>query len=99
MFFSVLNEKIRIAIYVKPFASKTKIIKVSDKELHLALHAKPKEGEANEALILWLSKWLKIPKTQIECEHGIHCRHKVFSIPNQILFLEKLTEIERLHRF
>ncbi|USN55514.1 MAG: DUF167 domain-containing protein [Candidatus Peribacteria bacterium] len=49
--------------------------------------APPKEGEANKALILFLSDLLAIPKSTISITRGIKSRHKVVTIDREDLSL------------
>lgn len=49
--------------------------------LRVKLSAAPKEGEANRELILFLAKWLKVPKSQIVLVQGEQSRVKRLQIP------------------
>jgi len=80
--FKIETQKIQLKIFVKPNARQTKIVKIAEDELHIALHAKPQEGEANKALIEFLAEWLNIPKSQITLQHGNTSRHKTMVIPS-----------------
>ena len=84
-----------LKIYVKPNAKKSQLIGIKDNELHIALHAKPQEGEANKELIHFLSDEFDIPKSQIEIVKGHQSRHKTVRLPA----VEKLkTVLNRLIR-
>lgn len=72
-----LNEtELILSIFVKTNARKTEIAKADQERLHIFLHAKPKDGEANAELIQFLSKYFHLPKTQISVRRGEHSRYK-----------------------
>jgi len=74
-------EYVELPVFVKPNARKTAVIGAVNNVLHIALHAKPKEGEANTELINFLSLHLKMAKTHIRLIRGGHSRHKVLVLP------------------
>ncbi len=59
-----------LALYCQPGAKKTEVQGEHDGRLKIRLAAPPVEGRANEALILWLSKTLKIHRAAIELLAG-----------------------------
>ena len=63
------KDGIVINLKISPNASKNEIIKNGD-EIKIKLTAQPIEGKANKALIEFLSKELKIPKTSISILKG-----------------------------
>jgi len=72
-------------IKVSPNASRTKIgEKFCDEKnqewLKVSIAAVPQDGEANEELIRFLSKFLKISKSEIEIIRGETSRMKVVAI-------------------
>ncbi|HAZ7572457.1 DUF167 domain-containing protein [Legionella sp. PATHC032] len=81
MWFKIIDSHVEIAIYAKPNAKKTQLIAISDDRLHIALHAKPQEGEANNELLFFMSQFFKIPKTRIDLIKGKNSRHKLLRLP------------------
>jgi uncharacterized protein (TIGR00251 family) len=81
MWFQIQDQQVILNIYVKPNAKKTAIVKISDDELHIALHAKPHEGEANKELISYLAQIFKLPKSQVILHKGEASRHKRVIMP------------------
>lgn len=81
MWFKINEHHIEISVYAKPNAKNTQLLACTDTALHIALHAKPQEGEANKELISFIGKLLKVPKTQIELIKGKNSRHKLIQIP------------------
>ncbi|HAT1596852.1 TPA: DUF167 domain-containing protein [Legionella pneumophila] len=81
MWFKIIDSHVEIAIYAKPNAKKTQLIAITDDRLHIALHAKPHEGEANKELLFLISQFFKIPKTQIDLIKGKNSRHKLIRLP------------------
>ena len=69
-----------LSVTVKPNAKATAITGLSGPEdapaLAIRLAAKPVEGEANTALIAFLSKALDIPKSRLSLHRGQTGRHK-----------------------
>jgi|SRR3989338_1130815 len=63
-------------IYVQPQARKTGFKGLHGEELKIALATPPVKGQANEALITYLSELLGVPEPQIELLTGFQSRHK-----------------------
>lgn len=74
-----------LSVYVKPHAKRSAAIKMEAGVLHVALHAKPKDNEANEELIRFLAEFLHIPKSEITLVKGKTSRHKVLRVPASVL--------------
>jgi uncharacterized protein (TIGR00251 family) len=72
----------KISIKVIPSAKVEQVQPALDGSLKVWLRAKPKEGEANRALIKLLSKHFDIPKSQIDIVSGITSRNKIVEINN-----------------
>lgn len=86
MWFRIINQEVELLIIAKPNAKRTALLSVSDQGLHIALHAKPEEGEANKELIYYLSKRFKIPKSHIKLYRGEHSKRKCVTVPlNQLI--------------
>lgn len=81
MWYKIENNVIKINIIAKPNAKKSALIKVTDQGMHIAIHAKPSDGEANNALIIFLSKLFNLPKTQIKMVRGQTSRYKQVLLP------------------
>ena len=64
---------------ISPNASKNEIIK-SEEGLKVKITAQPIDGKANKALIEYLSKQLKIPKSSIEILKGETSKEKTVLI-------------------
>ena len=70
----------KYTITVKPGTSQEKIIEKTPGELTIYLRAKAHDGEANEALIKFLSKHFKIPKTSIKIVRGHKSHQKIIEL-------------------
>ncbi len=68
-----------VQIKISPNASKNEIIK-DDTGIKIKLTAQPIEGKANKALIEFLSKQFKIPKTSISIIKGETSKDKTLLI-------------------
>ena len=72
---------IEIKIFVKPGKKKTQFIGIKENKFYFSIHAKPKDGEANNALIAYLSYFFHLPKTKITLKNGEKSRYKTISLP------------------
>ena len=69
------NDGIITNIKISPNAKKNEIIK-SETEVKIKITAQPVDGKANKALIEFLSKEFKIPKTSIQIIKGETSKEK-----------------------
>ena len=72
---------LKVKLKISPNASKNEIIK-SGTELKIKLTAQPIEGKANKCLVEFLSKQLKIAKSNIEILKGETGREKTLLFKN-----------------
>ena len=85
------NEGFLINLKISPNASKNEIIKTDEGLLKIKITAQPVDGKANKALIEFLSKSLKVPKTSIEILKGHTGKEKTLLIHSKnIEVIEKL---------
>lgn len=82
-----------IQLKISPNASKNAILK-DETGVKIKLTAQPIEGKANKALIEFLSKQLKIPKTCIEILKGDTSKDKTLLI--KVSDSDKITYIKSL---
>ncbi len=73
---------VTLAVRAQPGAKKTAIVGVYGEgeaaQLKIAVQAPPVEGRANEALIAFLSRVFKLPKSGVRLASGGLSRSKVF---------------------
>lgn len=81
MWYKINQDKIEIKILAKPNAKKSHLLRVTDQGLHISLHAKPHQGEANKELIIFISELFNIPKSKIELKRGESSRIKTIVVP------------------
>ena len=74
------EDKIIIDVKVIPNSSKNSISN-EDEFLKIKLMAPPVDNKANKALIEYLSKLLKVPKTSIILLNGATSKNKRFELP------------------
>ena len=78
------DQRVELRIVVKPNAKHSRLLTVKEGVLHIALHARPKEGEANRELIEYLAKFFHLPKSKIFLQRGEKSRNKtVFIFKNE----------------
>ncbi len=74
-----INDGIVIKIRVSPNASKNELIKSND-GLKIKITSQPVEGKANKAVVEFLSKQFKIPKSNFEIIRGKTSKDKTIFI-------------------
>lgn len=90
---TIKNDGILIKIRISPNASKNQILLDGD-IIKLKVTAQPIENKANKAVIEFLSKTFKIPKTSIEIVKGETSKDKTIFISTTDN--EKITKIKEL---
>ena len=83
---------IALSIHCQPVAKITKVVGLHDGCLKISLQAPALENKANEFLLAWLSKQLKIPQKQIQFLSGQNSRKKRVEIWGSIT-PEQIAEI------
>lgn len=69
-----------VEVHVVPRASRSKVLGVHDGRLKIALDAPPVDGEANQALLSFLAKQLKVPRRDVTLCRGETSRQKLISL-------------------
>lgn len=72
----------RLSVRVTPNAKITEITGWQDGVLKIRLAAPPVEGRANEVLLRFLAKKLRLPFTSLSLHNGSHSRLKCVEIPD-----------------
>lgn len=90
------NDGILIELKIRPNSAKNEIIK-SDDGIRMKITAQPVDGKANKALIEFLSKEFKIPKTSVEIVKGLTGKDKTVILKvfdeNKIKFIKDKLQI------
>lgn len=87
------KEGLIINLKISPNAAKNDIVK-DETGVKIKLTAQPIEGKANKALLEFLSKKLKIPKTSIEIIKGETSKDKTLLI--KVTDNDKISDIKKL---
>lgn len=66
----------RVLLHVQPRASRTEIVGEFDGRLKLRVASPPVEGQANEAVCKFLSRTLRVPKSNVRVTVGAGARQK-----------------------
>ncbi len=74
------REGLRLDVIVQPRSSRNQIVGEFNGALKIKLTAPPVEGEANQALVVFLSKELKLAKNRVKITQGESSRHKTVAI-------------------
>ena len=88
-----MAENLIIKLKISPNASKNEIIK-TDEMVKVKVTAQPIENKANKALVEFLSKKLKVAKTNIEIVKGETSKEKTLLFKN--ISSDKMVEIKTL---
>jgi len=86
-----VQEGTRLDVHVQPRSSRNDIAADPGGRVRVFLTAPPVEGEANSALIAFLSKKLDVPKRDIRLVKGEKSREKA-------VFVEGLSALQVAHR-
>lgn len=87
----VTNDGLILNLRISPNASKNELIK-TDEILKVKITAQPIDGKANKALIEYLSKLFKAPKSSFEIIKGQTSKDKTILI--KVYDLKKIEEIK-----
>jgi len=68
-YFKITDNGILLKIRISPNASKNQII-ITDDGIKIKVTAQPVENKANKALIEYIAKYLKVPKTSVSIIKG-----------------------------
>ncbi|UOE99993.1 DUF167 domain-containing protein [Bdellovibrio reynosensis] len=71
---------VRLHLFIQPKSSKNEVVGPHNEEIKIKITAPPVDGQANEALIEFLSKLAKVAKRNITLIKGETGRHKVIEI-------------------
>lgn len=83
------SNHVSLAVRIQPGSSQSCLVGVSDDRLKIKLKAQAIEGQANKALVEFLSGYFKLPKSCISIASGELSRNKTVTISGQREKLEK----------
>jgi uncharacterized protein (TIGR00251 family) len=76
-----MSERFIIECYIQPQSSKNELVGLYNGKLKIKITAPPVDGKANECLIKFLSKELKISQSNVMITQGLTGRNKRISLP------------------
>jgi len=85
------KEQSKIFVQVQPNTKKDEIVSFEDGILRVKISTPPVKGKANKQLIEFLSKKMKIPKSDIMIEKGATSKRKK-------LVIDGLTQSQLMHK-
>lgn len=91
-YYQITHDVITLKLYVQPGSKKNEVIGLFEGSLKIKLATQPIEGQANVALIKYLSQLLKIPKSKIILKKGEKSRHKIVDVHSNDINLIRLLE-------
>lgn len=89
-----IKDGIILTVKILPNASKNDIIKTDENSIKVKITAQPIDGKANKALIEFLSKQFKVPKSYFEILKGETSKEKSILVKN--ISVEKQEFIKNL---
>jgi len=93
MFYEVQGDYIILRVKAVPGSSINKIADIQEDVLRVKIKAPAVEGAANKELIKFLSKTLRIAKSDIEILKGETSKVKSLSIPHSEALVEKIASL------
>jgi uncharacterized protein (TIGR00251 family) len=75
------GQSLYLQVKVHPQGGRDSVSLTKNGELKVTVTAPPQDGEANQAVVKTLSKWLGIKKSSVEVIQGQSSRHKIVSLP------------------
>ncbi|MDD3268993.1 MAG: DUF167 domain-containing protein [Syntrophomonadaceae bacterium] len=90
--FSEEDGRLRFEVRVQPRSSRNQIVGEQEGALKIKLTAPPVDGEANQALVAFLSQFFGVAKRDVQIVKGETSRHKSVSINGlkSEMFLKKI---------
>jgi uncharacterized protein (TIGR00251 family) len=70
----------KISVIAKPFSKIEGITKIDETNFIVRVKEKPEDGKANKAIVKALSKYFKIPASEIKIISGHFSKIKIISI-------------------
>ena len=74
------GDGVLLLVSVMPNAKRTQVDGLHDGTLRVRLAAPPIEGRANDALVAWVAKQLKVPRRDVELLRGESSRRKQLAV-------------------
>ena len=74
------GDGVLLLVSVMPNAKRTQVDGLHDGALRVRLAAPPIEGRANDALVAWVAKQLKVPRRDVELLRGESSRRKQLAV-------------------
>ncbi len=71
---------LRLAVRVKPRASKSRVLGVRHGALEVAVAAPPVDGEANKELVKTVAQWFELSKTRVRVTGGMTSKNKLLAL-------------------
>jgi len=86
----------KFQVYIQPGAKKSGYAGEFDGKAKIKVAAPPVEGAANEAVVRFFAKALKLPKSSVRICAGELSRHKTLEIDSELTEADVLEAITRL---
>ena len=74
------GDQLTLHCHIQPGAKHTRLVGLYDNCLKIQLQSPPVDGKANKALIAFLAKLFRVPKSAIQISRGLGSRRKTIII-------------------
>ena len=87
-----IENHLLLSVYVQPGAKQTEHCGLHGGALKIRLAASPIDGQANKALLMYLSRLFEVPVRQIHIKRGMKSRFKQILIQGSLIHPEDLMD-------
>lgn len=74
----------KLKVLVQPNSKKNEVVGIHGDAVKIKIKAPPVDGEANEILVMFLSKTLNIPRKNFQILHGRASKNKLVEIATDL---------------
>ena len=93
MWYDETNDWVDLFIAARPASSKDEILGVHDGRLKVRIKAPAVEGSANKALVKFLAKRFKVPKSSVTIVSGENAKNKRVRLPKSEVLAQWIKEM------
>jgi uncharacterized protein (TIGR00251 family) len=84
--FSAKGDRVIVRAKISTGARGNRICGIKNDELLIQIKAQPEKDKANRELVIFLSKFFGISRSEVDIRSGSHSHHKLINLPRSIEF-------------
>jgi len=77
------SDFVTLRVVVRPGVSRKGVVRVDARGLVIALNSRPEHGKANDELVEYLARTLKLPRSAVTIARGVASRNKIIRIATE----------------